>query len=220
MKANGVAGGTSSGSSSNGVKKETKDGDDVKKPKGRVSKKRKLEAVDDEEGDVDEPIKEETKIKGEVKHEDAIVKPEYPNDEPSSTTPLPHPSSQSTSPPPASSSTETTQPTDDDDDDVLFLSSTDIRSTQDSSACCDDHCLSQAYPHTNSPSPSPMQAMMPSTMQLVDYAANMGFPQQQLSPRLASLPKTPTTMMRTPNSFPYGLVPTTWTFPHDTHGYL
>ncbi|KAI1753041.1 hypothetical protein F4782DRAFT_529767 [Xylaria castorea] len=203
MKAHNIT----AGAAANGVKKEAKDGDEAKKSKARTAKKRKLEEVNEEEDDIDEPVKSEPKVKGEVKYEDAIVKPEHPNDDPPSATPLHHPSSQSQS---ASSSTHA--PIDDDDDEVLFVSATEKRSIPNMQDCSVDHRPSQ----THSPVPA-----IPG-IQFVDYAANMSFPQQLAAPRPSSLPQlTPTmTTMNAPNSFSYGYTPTTWVIPHNSHGYL
>ncbi|KAI5864202.1 hypothetical protein GGS23DRAFT_595839 [Durotheca rogersii] len=67
MKAHGI---TTGGSGSGGVKKEVKDSKDGIKTR-TPNKKRKLAAVDEGAGDVDEPIK--TEIKGEVKAEDMVA---------------------------------------------------------------------------------------------------------------------------------------------------
>ncbi|KAI1734933.1 hypothetical protein F4680DRAFT_436935 [Xylaria scruposa] len=200
MKAHNIA----PGAIANGVKTEA---NETKKPKARPAKKRKLEEVNDDEEDIDEPIKSEPKVKGEVKYEDAIVKFEHPNDDLPSATSLHHPSSQSQS---ASSSTNT--PIDDDDDEVLFVSANKkpiIPNTQCHEA---DRCPSQ----THSPLPTV------TGIQSVDYAANMSFPQQLAAPRPSSLPQlTPTMTMLTPSdSFSYGYTPTTWVIPHNGHGCL
>ncbi|KAI1149615.1 hypothetical protein F4825DRAFT_464001 [Nemania diffusa] len=189
---------------SNGVKKEAKEPNEMKKPKARPAKKRKLDEVNEEEGDIDEPVKSEGNIKGEVKYEDAIVKPEYRNDDPSSATPLHRPSSQSQ---PASPSANAQS---DDDDEVLFISATDKRSNQDTLPVCGgDHRQSQAH--------SPMPVVP--GIQSFDYAANMGFP-PQLAPAHTSPPTSTMATMNPPSSFPYGFAPATWVFPHDNHGYL
>ncbi|KAI0472240.1 hypothetical protein F4859DRAFT_522188 [Xylaria cf. heliscus] len=194
----------------NGIKNEAKDGDEAKKPKPRATKKRKLEEVNGDEDDIDEPIKSEPKVKGEVKYEDAIVKPEYPNDDPPTATPLHRPSSQSQSAP-----SPTNTRIDDDDDEVLFISATEKRSTPNIQGYGDD----KRPPQTHSP--------MPAThgIQSVDYAANMSFPQQlaatQPSPQQQQSQLTPTMMTMTPsNSFSYGFAPATWAIPHNSHGYL
>ncbi|KAI1825220.1 hypothetical protein F4861DRAFT_538310 [Xylaria intraflava] len=124
MKAHNIA----TGAIGNGVKKEPQDVEEKKKPKPRVTKKRKLETVDEFEDDTDEPIKAEPIIKGEVKHEDAIVKPECSKDDlPISTSPQ-RPASLSQ---PDSS---TVSPDRDDDDEVLFVRATEKRSTPDTPA--------------------------------------------------------------------------------------
>ncbi|KAI0457303.1 hypothetical protein F5B21DRAFT_501675 [Xylaria acuta] len=195
------------GAAANGVKKESKDGDEAKKPKARPAKKRKLEEVNEEEDDIDEPVKSEPKVKGEVKYEDAIVKPEYLNDDPPSAMPLHRPSSQSQS---ASSSTNT--PIDDDDDEVLFVSATEKRSIPNIQGYSSDHRPSQTH--------SPVPVIR--GIQSVDYAANMSFPQQLAAAHPSQLTQLTPTMatVNTSNSFPYGFAPTTWVIPHDSHGYL
>ncbi|KAI0445721.1 hypothetical protein F4803DRAFT_548009 [Xylaria telfairii] len=195
MKAHGIAPGSAAG----GVKKEAKDGDEAKKPKARPAKKRKLEEVNEEEDDIDEPVKSEPKVKGEVKYEDAIVKPEYPNDDPPSATLLHRPSSTNT-------------PIDDDDDEVLFVSATEKPSIQNTQSYGSDHRPSQTH--------SPVPVIR--GIQSVDYAANMSFPQQLAAPQPSQLPLLTSTMttMSPSNSFSYGFAPTSWIVPHDNHSYL
>ncbi|KAJ8132781.1 hypothetical protein O1611_g841 [Lasiodiplodia mahajangana] len=191
----------------NGVKKEAKDSEETKKPKARPAKKRKLEEVNEDEGDIDEPVKAEAKIKGEVKYEDAIVKPEYRNDDPTGATPLHRPSSQY-QPAPSSANAQS-----DDDDEVLFVSATDRRTSPDAPpAYGGDHRQS----HTHSPMPI-MNGIQP-----VDYAANMTFPSQFAAPPAPSPPSAMATMatLSPSNSFPYGYTPTAWVFPHDNHSCL
>ncbi|KAI0116266.1 hypothetical protein GGR51DRAFT_555284 [Nemania sp. FL0031] len=194
----------------NGVKKEAKDSEDTKKPKARPAKKRKLEEVNEDEGDIDEPVKAEPKIKGEVKYEDAVVKPEYRNDDLTSATSLHRPSSQYHQPAPSSANTQS-----DDDDEVLFVSAIDRRTSPDAPpAYGGDHRQS----HMHSPMP------IVNGIQPVDYAANMAFPSQLAAP--PALPAPPSTAMATmatmsqSSSFPYGFTPTAWVFPHDSHGCL
>ncbi|KAI1132368.1 hypothetical protein F5Y10DRAFT_294127 [Nemania abortiva] len=189
-----------------GVKKEAKGSDETKKAV-RTIKKRKLEEVNEDEGDTDEPVKPETKVKGEVKYEDAIVKPEYRNDDPPSATPLHRQSSQSQ---PASSSANTQS---DDDDEVLFVSATDKRTVSGAlPAYGGNHRQSRAH--------SPMPVV--NGIQSVDYAANMTFPSQLAAPPAKSPATTMTTLatMDPSNSFPYGFTPTAWVFPHDGHSCL
>ncbi|KAI0906537.1 hypothetical protein F4823DRAFT_631382 [Ustulina deusta] len=198
MKAHGIA----PNGAANGIKKETKDSGDTKKAKNRVTKKRKLEEVDENASDIDD-VKEEHGIKGEVKYEDAIVKPECSNDHLPTAAPLHLPPSQSE---PASSSTN---PQTDDDDEVLFVSATEKQRIPNTTNYGSDHRQSQA--HSSMPAIPGIHS--------VDYAANMGFPQQLAAPH----PSPPTAAMRrmTPSDpFSYGLTPTTWVFPHESHGYL
>ncbi|KAI0555725.1 hypothetical protein F4679DRAFT_590779 [Xylaria curta] len=200
MKAHNIA----PGAVANGIKTEA---NEAKKPKARPVKKRKLEEVNDDEDDIDEPIKSEPKVKGEVKCEDAIVKFEHPNDDLPSATPLHCPSSQS-----QSASTCTNTPIDDDNDEVLFVSATEKRKISNTQCHEADHRPLQ----THSPVPT-----VPG-IQPVDYAANMSFPQQLAAARPSSLPRlTPTMMMLTPSdSFSYGYNPATWAIPHNSHGCL
>lgn len=181
-----------------GVKKEATDSNEVKKPKARATKKRKLEEVNEDEGDVDEPVKQEVKVKGEIKYEDAIVKSEHRNDDLPSAT-LPHYTS--TQAQPTSSSTIQS----DDDDEVLFISANERRSSPDARAV-DDH--PQSEPH----------APMPITpgVQSIDYAANMTFPQSLVAQH--AFP--PTSVMAPSMPTSYAATSTAWVYPHDSHGYF
>jgi hypothetical protein len=207
MKAHGIV----PGAGVTVVKKEGKDADEAKKAKARVTKKRKLQEVDEDEGDIDEPVKLEPKIKGEVKHEDPIVKSERANNDlPTTTSPLhlPFPQYQ-----PASS---LPNPTDDDDDEVFFISAVEKRRSLGPLVHDSNHRHSEVHSAT---------PMIPS-VQSVDYAANLASPQQQLpAPSLSpNLPLSMTPMarmaMNPSDSFPYGFAPTTWVFPHDSHGFV
>lgn len=183
-----------------GVKKEVNDSNEVKKSKARATKKRKLEEVNEDEGDIDEPVKQEAKVKGEIKHEDAIVKREYRNDDLPSAAPLHYTSTQSQ---PTSSSTTQS----DDDDEVLFISAIERRSTLDTRAFGDN------------PQPE-LHAHMPVApgVQSIDYAANMNFPQQLAVAAQHTFP--PTRAMTPSMSSSYAVTPTTWVYPHDSHGYF
>ncbi|KAI0406945.1 hypothetical protein F4802DRAFT_595577 [Xylaria palmicola] len=189
------------GAATNIVKKE---GDEAKKAKTRSPKKRKLEAVNEDEGDTDEPVKSEPEVKGEVKYEDAAVKRESWNDDQPSATPPHRPSSQSQ---PALSSTNS--PIDDDDDEVVFVSATEKRSILDIPEYTDHHRPSQAH------SPPPI---IPG-IQPIDYAANMSFAQQLAAPSL-SQPTSTMATMGAPDSFTYPFPSATWVFPHNSHRYL
>ncbi|KAI1363258.1 hypothetical protein F5Y08DRAFT_354649 [Xylaria arbuscula] len=201
MKAHGIAPG---GGAANGVKKEAKDAEAPKKPKGRANKKRKLQEVDDNETDCDEPIKEEG-IKGEFKHEDAIVKPEYLNDYPPSATPFHHLPSQSES----TSSSSNLQTDDNDDDEVLFVSATEKQLMPDLPTHLSDY-RHHSYAH---PSTSATPGVLP-----IEHAANMTFSQNPAA--LPSPPAEAMAMMRPSSSFAYGYTPANWVFPHESHGYL
>ncbi|KAI0414936.1 hypothetical protein F5X98DRAFT_389444 [Xylaria grammica] len=199
MKAHNI----NSGSAANGVKKEAKDGVETKKPKPRVTKKRKLVEVNDDEEDIDEPVKAEVGIKGEVKNEDAIVKPECLNDGTLGATPLHYPPSQSE---PTSSSTTTRA---DDDDEVLFVSATEKQSIPNVPACVGDHRQS----HVHSPMPA-----IPG-IQPINYEANAYIPQQAAVPHMPPATAATATTSAS-NPYPYGLMPTAWVFPHESHDYL
>ncbi|KAI0541361.1 hypothetical protein GGR58DRAFT_510953 [Xylaria digitata] len=200
MKAHNIT----TGAAANGVKKEPKGADETKKAKPRAVKKRKLEEVNEDEGDIDEPIKAEPRVKGEVKNEDAIVKPECQNNDTLSAAPLHHSSSQSE---PASSSTNTQ--TDDDDDEVLFVSATEKRSISETPTYFSDHRQSQVH--------SPIPAMP--GIQPINYAVNTSFPQQLTAPHMSPPPAAMASTIPS-SSFPYGFAPTTWVFPHESHDYI
>ncbi|GAP88937.1 hypothetical protein SAMD00023353_3400070 [Rosellinia necatrix] len=201
MKAHNIAIGAAAG----GVKKEAKDSEDVKKPKSQISKKRKLKEVEDDEDDVDEPVKKEVKIKGEVKNEDANVKPEYPSDAMPNATPMHRPSAQSH---PASSSADAQS---NDEDEVLFISAINKRSAATEAPAYADN---QSRPNMN---PS---ALFAPGIQSIDYAANTSFPQQPSTTEPSNPVTTLMATTRPVNPFPYGLAPTAWAFPHDSHSYL
>ncbi|KAI1425611.1 hypothetical protein F5Y12DRAFT_714106 [Xylaria sp. FL1777] len=188
MKTHGI---TNNGVAS-GVKKETMDSDNAKKPKARPLKKRKLEEVNEDESDIDEPVKTERGIKGEVKYEDAIVKPECSYDDVSRVAPLHHLPSYSE---PTSSSTN---PPTDDDDEVLFVSATEKQRIPSTPNHVSDHRRSQAH--------SPMPAMH--GVHSVDYAANMSFP-QQLATSHVPPPRAPMGTMGPSSSFSYSFTPST-----------
>ncbi|KAF2972323.1 hypothetical protein GQX73_g1350 [Xylaria multiplex] len=200
MKAHNITTGTTV----NGVKKEAKGADETKKA-NRAVKKRKLEEVNEDEGDTDEPIKAEPRVKGEVKNEDAIVKPECANSDTLNATPL-HSSSSQSEPTLTSTNTQT----DDDDDEVLFVSATEKRSISEMPTYFSDHRQSQVH--------SPFPAIP--GIQSMNYAANKSFPQQLAAPHM-SPPPTPTMATTIPtSSFPYGFTPNTWVFPHESHDYI
>ncbi|KAI1084489.1 hypothetical protein F5B20DRAFT_568404 [Whalleya microplaca] len=192
MKAHGIA----PGSSSTSLKKESKDSKDGVKTRA-PNKKRKLAAVDEDAGDIDEPVKKE--IKGEVKYEDAaIVKAELENSGVApaiGTTPANAPTPQPGTPTPSSNAQN------DDDDELLLICATEKRD--------EGHVpvYGGGHHHSHSHSPAPTIPGIHS----FDYAANMAFP-QQITPasRMAS----------SHNSLPYGFPAGNWMYPHDTHGYL
>ncbi|KAI1311087.1 hypothetical protein F5Y03DRAFT_391629 [Xylaria venustula] len=200
MKAHGIG----TNGVANGVKKEAKDSDNTKKAKPRA-KKRKLNEVDEDEDDVDEPVKTERGIKGEFKTEDALVKSECSNEAIPRASPLHHLPSH---PEPTSSSTNPVTDDDDDDDEVLFVSATEKQCIPSTPTFAIEHRQSQAH--------SPMPAIP--GIHSVDYATNMSFPQHLAAPQ-----PSPMTMMETmnpPSSFSYGFAPGTWVFPHESHDYL
>lgn len=213
MKAHGI---TLNGGA--GVKKETKDTKDGVKT--RPSKKRKLAAVDEDAGDVDEPVK--TEVKGEVKTEDLIgVKAEQENGgvAPATIPTCVAPAANGSEP---MAQTNNTSPSanaanDEDDDDVQLISATERR--DDGSSSCDSalvygHGGSVGHHHSHSHSHSP--APMIPGIHSFDYAANMGFPQQMApTARMTTAPLT-----ASPNSLPYGFPPHPWMYTHDSHGFL
>ncbi|KAI2625544.1 hypothetical protein GGS21DRAFT_493588 [Xylaria nigripes] len=224
MKAHNIGTGTLGG----GVKKEATELDEEKKPKPRrAPKKRKLAEVDDDEGDTDEPVKPEPHIKGEVKYEEELVKPECSKDDLAVAKPEPlleRPTSLSQPPLPTTPNTPTiptiptppaTQPGCDDDDEVLFVSAIEKCSAPEAPAHSFDHCPSLAT--------LPMSPMNGS--HFVNYAANMSFPQQSPSaksltdPLALPIASVATRMTASSNSFPYGFAPATWVYPHESHIY-
>ncbi|KAI1097116.1 hypothetical protein F4804DRAFT_339528 [Jackrogersella minutella] len=195
MKAHGI-------SPSGSMKKEPKDTKEGVKTR-TPNKKRKLAEVDEEAGDVEEPIK--TEIKGEVKTEESIaVKPEQDNVSGENVA-MPGATPVSTGPPMSEpiTSPSTNAQNDEDDDEVLVISATERR---------DDGSVPVyggiGHHHSHSHSPAPMIPGIHS----FDYAANTSFPQQVA---------TPARMSSTHSSFPYGFPSNPWMYPHhDTHGYL
>ncbi|KAI0884758.1 uncharacterized protein GGS22DRAFT_188968 [Annulohypoxylon maeteangense] len=203
MKAHGI-------SSPSSVKKESKDSKEGVKTRATPSKKRKLAAVDEDAGDVDEPIKKE--IKGEVKTEDPIaVKAEQENSSSASTIAPGVTSVNGIAPTgQTNASPSTNAQNDEDDDDVLVICATEKR--DDSSGLVygggHHHSHSHLHSHSHSHSPAPMIPGIHS----FDYPANTAFPQQ------FPTPTTPATM--SPNPLPYGFSPNTWIYPHhETHSY-
>ncbi|KAI1764317.1 hypothetical protein GGR53DRAFT_466444 [Hypoxylon sp. FL1150] len=218
MKAHGITlgGGT-------GAKKEPKDTKEG--VKGRASKKRKLAAVDEDAGDVDEPVK--TEVKGEVKTEDLIgVKAEQENGGvatiPSVAVPA-NGSEPSVQPPNATSPSATTAAAaaanNEDDDEIQVISATERRGEDGSggsSGASVYGSIGDHHHHHHSHSHSHSHPMIPG-IHSFDYAANMGYPQTTR----ASMTTPPTATMATPNSLPYGFPAGPWMFHHDaSHGYL
>ncbi|KAI1388364.1 uncharacterized protein F4822DRAFT_243737 [Hypoxylon trugodes] len=199
MKAHGI---TPSGGLS-GLKKEPKDSKDGVKTR-TPNKKRKLATVEENAGDIDEPIK--TEVKGEVKTEDSIaVKVEQENVSGATAAVL------ATGPglmdqPTTSSSTNAQN---DDDDEVFVVSATERRDDRNTLAYgSSGHHHSHSHSHSHSPAP-----MIPG-IHSIDYTANLGFPQQM--PLTAPSTRMPTSH----DTLPYGFPAATWMYPHDTHGYL
>ncbi|KAI1411735.1 hypothetical protein F5Y13DRAFT_200713 [Hypoxylon sp. FL1857] len=200
MKAHGIG-------TSGGAKAEPRDSKEG--VKRAPNKKRKLAAVDEDAGDLDEPVK--TEVKGEVKTEDPIaVKAEQENaggaGGATATIPGALPATGTapvlaTAQPSASPSTNAQN--DEDDDEVLVISATEKRDDAYAPVYgSGDH----HHTHSHSHSPAPIIPGIHS----FDYAANIGFPQQMAAPaRMASH-----------SPLPYGFHPTAWMYPHDAHGYL
>ncbi|KAI0831565.1 hypothetical protein F5Y06DRAFT_301601 [Hypoxylon sp. FL0890] len=198
MKSHGI-------STSGSVKKEKDSKEGVKRA---PNKKRKLAAVDEDAGDVDEPVK--TEVKGEVKTEDSIaVKAEQENAG-GATAAVPSVSPNNEAAPMAATvqpdiSPSTNAQNDEDDDDVLVISATEKRDDGYAPVYgSGGHHHSHSHSHSHSPAP-----IIPG-IHSFDYAANIGFPPQMTAP----------TRMASPNSLPYGFPPNAWMYPHDAHGYL
>jgi len=213
LKSHGITPGAVSG-----VKREAKDTDDNKKTKRPRANKRKLEEVNEDEGDVDEPVKSEPKVKGEVKHEDAKVKIEHANDIAQTTSTIPTSLPNNTSPQSQPASLLCTTGShdnndDNDDDEVLFVSSNEKPRSPNVLTSVDDHFHSHAQLSTTATDGT----------KSVDHAANLGFPQQPDAASLRNLPPSPLTMRTTmtpSNPYPFGFTPTTWVFPQDSHSYM
>ncbi|KAI0602192.1 hypothetical protein F4775DRAFT_602171 [Biscogniauxia sp. FL1348] len=249
MRAHGIQ----SGGAPGGAKKEPGDSKDTKElkdakesRKGRggtaATKKRKLAKVEDDAGDIDEPVKTEIKgeVKSEVKLEDAVtVKPERSNDDPM-TPAVPG------FVPPRVNHQMNGDGDDDDDDEVLVVSATEKRDTQpttynnNSNSNCGDNHHHHHHPHPHPLHHSYSLAAVPG-MHSFDYAATNIFPHQhqhehqleheQQHSRMQSLPTstlatpttttkktttttppTATTMMSTSAAYPYGFGPGTWMY--------
>jgi hypothetical protein len=211
LKSHGISPGAVSG-----VKREAKDADDNKKIKRPRVNKRKLEEVNEDEGDIDDLVKSELKVKGEVKHEDAKVKIEHANDIAQTTSIIPPslPNNASPQSQPASLlCTTRSHDNNDNDGEVLFVSSHEKPRNPNVRTSVDDHHGSLAQ----------LSATATHDAQSVDYAANLGFPQQPDAALLKSHPPSPP-MMRTTmnpsNPYPFGFTPTTWVFPQHSHSYM
>ncbi|KAI1347731.1 hypothetical protein F5Y01DRAFT_318488 [Xylaria sp. FL0043] len=194
MKAHGI----SPAGASSAVKNEANDSESPKK-KTRAQKKRKLEEVDPDETDIDEPVKKERGIKGEFKDEDATVKRECLNDDLPRTTPL-HPLSSQSEPFPT-----------DDDDEVLFVSATERQHTPNITISTSNDRRSQVH------------SFMPAFTghHSVDCRANINFPQQLPTPTPSTALATMETMETTDPSNPFslGFAPTAWVFPKERRGF-
>ncbi|ETS79514.1 hypothetical protein PFICI_09367 [Pestalotiopsis fici W106-1] len=187
----------------------------IKKEKGAgksPAKKRKLEEVDENAGDDDEPIKDEnikgevkSEVKCEVKFEDAMnVKLEHGSGgmaitdtgAPNSTLSSSHGNDE------------------DDDDDVLVVSATERSSSGNVPA----YGSSDHHHHHHHMSMSTQH--IPSIHSPFDYATNMGFPLQTTP---TSTMMTTTTMMprsSSGNPLPYGFAPSPYAHSHDGHHFF
>ncbi|KAI0389378.1 hypothetical protein F5Y17DRAFT_462799 [Xylariaceae sp. FL0594] len=210
------------------IKKEGGDNGDAagnntnkaKRPRGT---KRKLEEVNEDEDDVDEPVKQEPKVKGEVKHEDAKVKLEHVNGTYQMILP-PHlpfispyvPQSQPTNSLLHTSPSRDDDHADDDDDEVLFVSSNEKPRSPSARTTLDG-----GYRLADAQTPA---AAMHDHPHSVDYPANHGFT-QQLDASTKPPPLSPRTMMmmrastqEQPNGpYPYGYATAPWAFSHNHH---
>ncbi|KAI1809293.1 hypothetical protein GGS20DRAFT_596733 [Poronia punctata] len=195
------------------IKKEPKDGSDSPKAKKPRATKRKLETVDENEGDTDEPVKKEPRVKGEVKYEDDKVKLENLHDNLSRIpeAPVPHiPQSHYHS---HSHSLPDNDDDDDDDDDVVFVTSiTKPEKTTTTTTTDGTNGIIQLQPL---PVDYDYPTNIDSTQQL-----DVPRPQHPRSPRTSLTMPTTTARMASPNaSYPYGFTPTNWTFPACNHDY-
>ncbi|KAI0378363.1 hypothetical protein F5Y04DRAFT_283877 [Hypomontagnella monticulosa] len=205
MKAHGI---TTSGGVV-GVKKETKDSKDSKDGIKRTpNKKRKLATVDEDAGDIDEPVK--TEIKGEVKTEDLMAVKTEQESGVGATAAVPNAAAGNGTPlvgQPSTSPSAGAQNNDDDDDEVLVVCATEKRNDANAPVYGGGgHHHHHSHSHSHSHSPAPMIPGIHS----FDHAANIGFPPQM----------APSMRMTSTDSLPYGFPPAAWMYPHDTHGYL
>lgn len=171
-------------------KKEPKEGGSSSTPSkaGRSTKKRKLEEIDDEAGDIDEPIKGE--VKHEVKSEIAShVKAELGLGSLASLpSVLEHRASQAT-------------PDDDDDDDVQIVSATERHP--------DPYASERAHSH------SPASHMAMPGLSTFDYATNMFSPHQMTA--TMARPSLPRLGHGHPTPYGFPANPT-WYHPQQHHG--
>lgn len=231
MKAHGVTPNGAAGSPSKTPVKKEKPENEGKSTKARTSKKRKLEQVDEDAGDIDEPsIKGEVKseMKSEVKREDAMMVKREPGS--SGVASIRPPADVFSTPAGASTRGGQGSDGDDDDDDVLVVSATDNRSDSvhvHGAARHGSHLPALAHAHHLH------HHAMPHFHHPLNHAADLSFHHQLLpraNPTLAPL-ASPTSMrtstrMRTTSNpaprdiLPYGF-PASRSFTHnpDTSGF-
>ncbi|KAF7539898.1 hypothetical protein G7054_g1758 [Neopestalotiopsis clavispora] len=208
MKAHGIGPNGIAGSSASPKKTAVKKEKGAGKP---PAKKRKLEEVDENAGDEDEPVKDEdikgevkSEVKCEVKFEDAMnVKSEYGNGGGVAMTELSAPNSTLSS---------TIQGNDgSDDDDVLVVSATERSSSGNVPAYGSDHH------HHHHMSMSTHQHIP--SIHSFDYAANLGYP-IQTTPTQTMMPTTMVSRSSSGNPLPYGFAPSPYAHSHDGHHFF
>ena len=218
MKQHGIA---SSGGVT-GVKKEAKEAKDPKDSPTKQRKKRKLAKVEDDVGDIDEPVK------GEVKNEDAIpVKTELVKSEAGATVGVKSENVKtehdvaaavaglgteaSTSSPGAGA--VGAQNNDDDDDEVLVVSATQKSDSSAPMLGFSDVHRHRQHTHAHSHSHSLMPTTVPGVHSF-DYGANMKFPTQTMTAMTTMTPTMPQASSNS-SSYPYGFGPSPWFHSHD-----
>ncbi|KAI0162874.1 hypothetical protein BJ166DRAFT_280471 [Pestalotiopsis sp. NC0098] len=185
----------------------------VKKEKGAAkspAKKRKLEEVDENAGDEDEPVKNEH-IKGEVKSEDVKCEVKFEDATNVKSEQGNGGATFSTMAAPISTQSSSQVVDDDDDDDVLVVSETQRSSSGNVSAYGGDH----HHHHMH------MSAQHIPGIHSFDYAANMGYPVQTApTPTTTSMMRPMMARPSSGNPLPYGFAPSPYAHTHDGHNYF
>lgn len=223
MKQHGISP-SSVGNSGAGVKKETKEPKEPKKEAPKSRKKRKLAEVEEDVGDVDEPVKGEFKAEDPT-HPVKSVKSESVKaeadaiDVKSERVKMEHGRGFGVFEAMAGSESSTTlsrdsHNNDDDDDEVLVVGET-RRSGTSVSTSSDWHVHENHHSLSHSHSPMPTVGTTPGVPLSFDYSsANMGFA-MQTTPSMTTL-TTPTATPSSPSvAFPYGFGAGPWFHSHD-----